>query len=93
MNGEEHRLHALNVSNRDALPRRGGVLAITDEQGAPVYIADATSIYEFLTVTDVWSRAQSQFGGKHVFFLSAGNDRWRASVARSLREVHRPPMN
>jgi len=91
--GDVHRLHAVDVSNRDALPRQGGVLAITNEEGAPLYIADATSIYEFLTVTDVWPRAQSQFGGKRVYFLSAGNDRWRASVTQSLREQLRPPMN
>jgi len=93
VNGETHRFHAVNVASRDALPRQGGILAITNEEGAPVYIADACSIFDFLTRTDVWARAQSQFGGKHVYFLSAGNDLWRAKVTRSLRDHLHPPMN
>jgi hypothetical protein len=93
MHGDVHRLHEVNVASRDAIPRQGGVLAIANEAGSPVYIADATSIFDFLTVTDVWRRAQSEFGGKHVYFLSSGNDSWRASVAKSLREHLRPPMN
>jgi hypothetical protein len=93
LHGDVHRLHEVNVDSRDALPRQGGVLAITDEAGAPLYIADATSIFDFLTITDVWPRAKRQFGGKHVYFLSSGNERWRASVTRSLREHLHPPMN
>ncbi|HTT98983.1 MAG TPA: hypothetical protein VMF58_13100 [Rhizomicrobium sp.] len=93
MHGETHRLYAVNIDSRDAIPRQGGVLAITDEAGAPLYIADATSIYEFLIASDVWRRAQQQFGGKHVYFLSTGIEPWRASVTRSLREHLHPPMN
>lgn len=93
LHGDIHRLFAVNASNRDAMPRQGGVLLIADEAGTPVYIGDAISIYEHLTSTDVWARAQRQFGRKYVYFLSTGIESWRASVTRSLREHHHPAMN
>jgi len=91
--GDIHRLYPVDVGNRDAIPRQGGVLAITNEDGAPLYIGDATSIFDFLVASDVWRRAKQQFGGKHVYFLSTGIAPWRASGAKSLREHLHPPMN
>ena len=73
IHGDMHRLHAVNVSNRDAMPRQGSVVVIADEAGAPVYIGDAINIYEHLTSTDVWTRAQRQFGGKYVYSCRPGS--------------------
>ena len=80
IHGDMHRLHAVNVSNRDgdaAAGRRS--LSSRMRLARRCISAMRSASMKHLTSTDVWTRAQRQFGGKYVYFLSTAS---RPALAR-----------
>ncbi|HVU22021.1 MAG TPA: hypothetical protein VHE09_14920 [Rhizomicrobium sp.] len=93
LNGEDHRFRRVDMTNLKALPQRGAVVVITKREPEPVYIADAASVRDLFMRTDIWRRAQREYGAQSVYVSASGNNDWCISAARNLRERYRPKMN
>jgi hypothetical protein len=93
LNGEAHRFALIDMTNLRGLPQRGGVVVITKHEPEPVYIADAASVRDLFMRTDIWKRAQREYGAEGVYVSSSANSDWCNSAARNLRERYRPKMN
>lgn len=93
LNGEDHRFGRVDMTNLKALPQRGGVVVIAKDEPEPLYIADAASVRDLFMRTDIWRRAQREYGAEGVYVSASGNSEWCISAARNLRERYRPKMN
>ncbi len=93
LNGQDHHFSLVDMTNLRGLPQRGGVVIITKREPEPVYIADAASVRDLFMLTDIWRRAQREYGAEGVYVSASANSEWCINAARDLRERYQPKMN
>jgi hypothetical protein len=94
--GREYHYNPVNLANPSLLTITAAnylFVRVGSAEHEIVFVGETPSLYEILTKTQLWPKAQRQYGATAVFARPNARDAGRQQERDDLVEAYKPPMN